>query len=65
MKKDKDEKTGELIKLLTAIGEEKNPMIQMKMWVNEIGDYLEVVWQEGYARGHKAGKKAWVEQNKN
>jgi len=61
----KDKKIDELISILTKLGEEKSLLMQMKMYVNTLGDFVESIWQDGHDAGFALGKKDWIHTNKN
>ena len=64
--KEKDKKLDELMSIGLKLNTfNKTPLTQMKEYIKMYGEFIESIWQEGYARGHQNGKKAWIEQNKN
>ena len=63
--KDKDKRMNELMEISTKLGKATNPLLQMKMFLKEHGDFIASIHAQGYEEGFHAGKKAWVNENQN
>lgn len=61
----KDARLDEFTKITERLSKITSPTKQMQAILYEYGRFIESIWQEGYEQGFHAGKKAWINENKN